>query len=737
MPEPACGGPLSLPWDVNHEGRSSDTEERPFYFPPLRKSSPSILKIFQSSPPGLAMYIDSVTEKWLILRRMTRFISRGARTHAEGDLCMKIGKCDVRSMTLLAGLLVMPLAGCSGTGDDDSSPSPDVTATLPAETPTATLPAETPTATPDAGTPTPTGTPTDGTATPALDTPTATPAGGTPTPTPDPNATPTATPDPNLTPTPTAKPDRCLDAELTSIVDLQTDKVPAGTYVQVEGAVASSGLTSDVGASYQGFYIQTGTHQENGGLRVELATGSGLPLAPGKVVSVCGKLEDDRGTAQLFAEAMHVEVTGETPAPEAFVVDTCTLAIAGEVHEGQLVKVENVVTTNPSAVNQTFIVDECLQVGTEFFNYQTPPLPLADQPFKSITGTLIQVGEATYRLQPRTLDDMVQALFSYVEPSGQAFTDSITVTMKSNDASALIHYTLDGSEPTLSSPALPVNSELTFEATTTLKFFALSDTETEAAIHTEEYEKVRVPTTILISEISVQGTDQEFIELYNPTLQEVDLSQYYLTDLSNAVSNGTAMDNEFVKVTTGTIKPQQTDFLVRFPDGAKMAAGQRLVIVIANGATFESVVGVKPDYEMLSKNPDVPDMLPAVGYTLQSPSLTNDGEFVMLFTWNGTSKLVQDVDYFRWAADPAKNTGVDRTGVSVSGETYKADVALKKDATSQQGLTTHANGSSFCRKGPSEGAEKEVGGNGIDGADETSEDFSNTWEVCTTYTPGK
>lgn len=644
---------------------------------------------------------------------------------------MKLGTYEVSSITLLTSLLVLPLAGCSGTDDDDSSPSPDVTATVQPVTPTAT-PSGTPTATPPAETATPTDTPDGGTDTPEL-TPTATPD-ATPSLTPDPNATPTATPG---TPTPTSAPDPCAEALLASIPDIQTDKVALGTYVRVDGAVASSGLTSDVGAPYQGFYIQVGAHQENGGLRVELETGSALPLAPGKVVSACGKLEEDRGSAQLFAKAVDIQLTGETPAPEAFNVDACTLGANGEIHEGQLVTVENVVTTNPSAVNQTFIVDDCLQVGTEFFNYQTPPLPLADQPFRSITGTVLQVGTGVYRLEPRSLADMVQALFSYVEPTGQAFTESIVVTLRSNDASAMIYYTLDGSEPTLSSPSLPVNSELTFNATTTLKFFAMSEAETEGAIHEETYEKVQVPTSILISEVSVQGTDQEFIELYNPTAAAVELSQYYLTDLSNVVSNSTSMDNEFVKVTTGTVKAQQSDFLVRFPDGATIQPEQRLVIVIANGATFESVVGVKPDYEMLAKNPDVPDMVAAAGYTLSSPSLTNDGEFVMLFMWDGVSKLVQDVDYVRWATDPTKNTGVDRTGVTVSGETYKPDTALKRDATSQEGLPSHANGSSFCRKGPSEGTEKQTGGNSFEGADETSENFSATWEVCTTYNPGK
>lgn len=629
------------------------------------------------------------------------------------------------ALSMPAALVSMSLSlgACSGTPEDDDTETP----TAPVETPTATL-APTPTDTPEEETPTPV----DETPTPVDETPTDTP----------PDETPTATP-PDVTPTeipatPTLPPVGldCADLPDRSIVDIQTDASLLGKRVRVSGVLITTPLTPEENSGGQGFYTQEVPDVDNGGLRMQADSGTLGAIQQGKIATFCGEVGEDRSNTYLAVNPDDITLDGDGTLPTPALVDACTLATTGEVYEGRLVQVVDVVTTNPSSGNQTFTVEDCLQVGTEFFNFQSPPYPMPEQPFKSITGVVRQVGEGNYRIQPRTLEDMVQALFSYAEPNTTSFTGTLTVTLKANVAESTIYYTLDGSEPSVdTSESLTAGETLTLEETTTLKFFAVSGDESESVTHTEEYERLDSVGSILISEVAVQGSDQEFIEIYNPTEAAVDLSKYYLTDLSNPDSTTGEMDNDFTRITTNTIKGNANDFLAKFPDGTMLEPGKRLVIILAQGDAFKTATGVTPDFEVVDKSTTIANMVLS-GPPASQVGLSNSAEFVMLFTWDGTSKLVQDIDYFRWTNSSTSNTGVNRTDLKVGDQTYKPDVALNKTEAAQAAGPGHSNGQSMCRKGLSEGAEVQTGGNGVTGADETSEDFLNTWEVCTAYTPG-
>ena len=110
---------------------------------------------------------------------------------------------------------------------------------------------------------------------------------------------------------------------------------------------------------------------------------------------------------------------------------------------------------------------------------------------------------------------------------------------------------------------------------------------------------------------------------------------------------------------------------------------------------------------------------------------------MILYTWDGASDLVQDIDYAVWGdAEEA----VDKTGVSVDGPDGDgtASTYLDDTATAAQdvvGTGGHAIGDSFQRVDFNEGAEAQAGGNGITGSDETSEDLSVTWQTKA-VTPG-
>ena len=117
--------------------------------------------------------------------------------------------------------------------------------------------------------------------------------------------------------------------------------------------------------------------------------------------------------------------------------------------------------------------------------------------------------------------------------------------------------------------------------------------------------------------------------------------------------------------------------------------------------------------------------------------LTNSGEVVILYTWDGASDLVQDIDYAVWGD---KAEAVDKTSVEIDGPDGDGDRSfyLSDTAIADQDVVAiggHATGDSFQRVDFNEGVETQSGGNGITGSDETSEDLSVTWSQLA-VTPG-
>lgn len=238
--------------------------------------------------------------------------------------------------------------------------------------------------------------------------------------------------------------------------------------------------------------------------------------------------------------------------------------------------------------------------------------------------------------------------------------------------------------------------------------------------------------TLEISEVVVTPTAAEFVEIVNPTVHYIDLSNVYLTD-------ATAPGLLYYKIVTGSGAGGgiNADFHARFPAGAGIAPGERQTIAIPGSASYATTYGGPPTYELFEDgSPDaVPDLRPALPGSIDTsaPSgISNDGEVVILYQWNGASDLVQDLDYVVWGD---KVEAVDKSGVSIDGpdagsggSTYAADVAIVSQAVVAAGA--HAAGSSFQRTDPSEGSEIATGGNGATGNNEMSENLGTTFGVA-------
>ena len=179
-------------------------------------------------------------------------------------------------------------------------------------------------------------------------------------------------------------------------------------------------------------------------------------------------------------------------------------------------------------------------------------------------------------------------------------------------------------------------------------------------------------THLLISEVAVTPTGSEFIEICNPTPQEVGLRKTYLSDdwYWPTLVGYHKLPAAGYTVTTNT------DFTVRFPDGAFILPGQFKVVAV-DGAAFLLAFGFRADFEILGTDPGTPDMI-NVGNNapLGLALLTNTSEFVALFHWDGLSDLVCDNDYVCWGSATASGSPIDKTGVAVDGPDLDAIASL-------------------------------------------------------------
>jgi hypothetical protein len=238
---------------------------------------------------------------------------------------------------------------------------------------------------------------------------------------------------------------------------------------------------------------------------------------------------------------------------------------------------------------------------------------------------------------------------------------------------------------------------------------------------------------ILLSEIKIEGSDTEFIEIWNPTSRAIDLSNYYLTDIGDYWKWPAAVRPMVIS----------SDFVVRFPAGATIAARQ-VIAVSMDMTLFSDAYGIAATYSV-----DVATGAQAfrdrtVSGIVGEASLTDGGEIVILFYWDGMSDLVKDVDIALAGKTAASGNSL-KTKEAVDGPDADAIPSSYQPDNGQLGggMSELAGESlSFKRRTLEVGSESQLGsGNGITGDDETSEALKSTWDgdlasPLTAPTPG-
>ncbi len=235
---------------------------------------------------------------------------------------------------------------------------------------------------------------------------------------------------------------------------------------------------------------------------------------------------------------------------------------------------------------------------------------------------------------------------------------------------------------------------------------------------------------LLVSEIAVTPTNGEFIEIYNPTTSSITLDNYYLSNMNHAGSH-----TYYYSIPTATTALAQAfgDFYVHFPQNTFIGPKNYMIVSLVGAEKFSSFFTITPDFEipLLADDANIDNMIGNYDHKATS-FLTNGGEDIMLFYWDGKkTSLVRDVDYVIWG-DNISSFAVDKSGVNG----YKNDtsIASQKDHVVRKGA--HSVEKSFQRVWLSEGEEKKQSGNGITGHDETSEPLESTWDATNLASPG-
>ena len=227
---------------------------------------------------------------------------------------------------------------------------------------------------------------------------------------------------------------------------------------------------------------------------------------------------------------------------------------------------------------------------------------------------------------------------------------------------------------------------------------------------------------LVLTEVSLGPTGGEFVEIANPTASAVMLDRYYLSDVPT-----------YFRIPASTQTVDSADFVARFPAGSSIPARGVITVALDTAASFTTATGVAPTFSIAGGT------MPLVASS-GTPSLTNAGEMVALFYWDGSSDRVVDVDVMVVGVPTAANDIVNKSLIAIDGPDADGTASPYLSEATSMPLQTAApgNGLSTKRLLPETGHEPQGGGsNGVGGDDETAETTTTTWDATfTAPTPG-
>tara|TARA_B100002052_G_C15886981_1_gene601997 strand:- start:13122 stop:14573 length:1452 start_codon:yes stop_codon:yes gene_type:complete len=211
---------------------------------------------------------------------------------------------------------------------------------------------------------------------------------------------------------------------------------------------------------------------------------------------------------------------------------------------------------------------------------------------------------------------------------------------------------------------------------------------------------------LVMNKVCVFPNECEMIEIFNPTNDEIDLSDYYLSD----------QKEYFNWVNDQTLSLSNQDFIFKFPDGSSISPQGKFTITTNSISDFNLYYGYNPDISLIDNQLDI-------SFVGANANLSNSQEVLILFYWDESSDLVKDVDYFLWGSNSQAvyktvDDGYPFYDTEIESQTFK------RNYTSSQ-----YSDSTYVRLGIDEIDELNSQGNGITGHDETSENLALSWDV--------
>ena len=241
---------------------------------------------------------------------------------------------------------------------------------------------------------------------------------------------------------------------------------------------------------------------------------------------------------------------------------------------------------------------------------------------------------------------------------------------------------------------------------------------------------------LLLTRVVTQPDAAESFSIYNPTDSPIDLTNYYICD-----------DEEYYKMQTeGDMAPSSwiDGFTAQFPPISLDAYDTLTVVLHANYSDYYGE-SFSPDLVMYvdQNNSMIETEEGSFGVPVQGddgnpvPKLNDDKELLILFFWDGNpSSPIHDVDYFIWL-DPSEIdedeiihlNAINKTGISDYENDTPAGYQLYFETLAGQYYA-------YSRIGTDEVDEIQTGGNGINGHNETSENFRESWEISLLFNLG-
>ena len=138
---------------------------------------------------------------------------------------------------------------------------------------------------------------------------------------------------------------------------------------------------------------------------------------------------------------------------------------------------------------------------------------------------------------------------------------------------------------------------------------------------------------VIFTEVVLTPSDGEYVRISNPTSLAVDLSDYYLTDATDASSN-----KYYYNLPTGENfwSGSSSDFIGRFPSGFTLEPGASINVSLRSDDKYFNTYGLIPDLSLDSDFLDAVDGVSTRGNS-GAQKLANTSESLILFFWDGSS----------------------------------------------------------------------------------------------------